>query len=760
MNWVAGRIVAGSALIAAATAPTYGKESAAEIPKWTIEQICTSDSARGQCVVMESRARDDVASSWQVLPNDAKKSCLRTFKPPLEPSWRVLGNCIEFEARNAIRREALARQEAERKQAAAWAAERAKKRAAIERKEQERQRIQQEAASFLALLERQRREEAEAARLAKLEAARKALAAKRAKERARRDAEARRRAEEAAKRAEAIAARRLQSVEALRKAEAEREAEAARKRAAAERAERERISLAERLRLSSEEASFLALLDRQRREDAARARAKADAKATKAAEAKAAAELRKAQERERIAREEATFLALVEEQQRAEARARRLAEKAQAKAEAETKAKARARTQTASANTVPTDSRQLAVRQCETKLRKIATDGKIQFESSRSTILPVALPTLDELARAVVDCGPEIKITVEGHTDSSGRERSNRRLSVSRARAVVSYLRKKGVPRRQLASQGFGSSRPLVSNETPEGRAKNRRIEFVAKGLPAARKKVAGFQQTRAPASQGAAENCQADLRRIARQGTIQFASSRADILLVAMPTLDKLARSARACGPDVRIIIEGHTDASGDEEKNRELSRQRATSVANYLRDRGVPPKLLMPKGFGSEQPIATNATPAGRARNRRIKFVALSPKDIARKAARTKRANACKVRLNEVLKNGKVEFVLSGASLLLSSQKTLEKLVEAVNSCEPKLKITVEGHTDTSGNAQTNLELSTNRAKVVLDYLRERGIAADRLAHAGFGGTRPIATNATKEGRERNRRIEISVR
>ena len=72
---------------------------------------------------------------------------------------------------------------------------------------------------------------------------------------------------------------------------------------------------------------------------------------------------------------------------------------------------------------------------------------------------------------------------------------------------------------------------------------------------------------------------------------------------------------------------------------------------------------------------------------------------------------------------------------------------------------KIVVEGHTDSQGGAGYNQDLSQRRAQSVRDYLVTRGIAADRVTSQGFGLTRPIADNASAEGRANNRRVEIVV-
>jgi OmpA-OmpF porin, OOP family len=83
---------------------------------------------------------------------------------------------------------------------------------------------------------------------------------------------------------------------------------------------------------------------------------------------------------------------------------------------------------------------------------------------------------------------------------------------------------------------------------------------------------------------------------------------------------LEQAAQILRDDGRSLRIV--GHTDSSGDETKNRQLSEDRAASVRNFLVDRGVNPSSLSSYGLGSDQPLADNATEEGRAKNRRIEF------------------------------------------------------------------------------------------------------------------------------------------
>jgi outer membrane protein OmpA-like peptidoglycan-associated protein len=73
---------------------------------------------------------------------------------------------------------------------------------------------------------------------------------------------------------------------------------------------------------------------------------------------------------------------------------------------------------------------------------------------------------------------PDIKVTIEGHTDNTGRAETNQKLSESRAASVKKYLVSKGISADRLTTGGFGADRPIEDNKTAAGKAKNRRVEF------------------------------------------------------------------------------------------------------------------------------------------------------------------------------------------------------------------------------------------------------------------------------------------
>jgi outer membrane protein OmpA-like peptidoglycan-associated protein len=107
--------------------------------------------------------------------------------------------------------------------------------------------------------------------------------------------------------------------------------------------------------------------------------------------------------------------------------------------------------------------------------------------------------------------------------------------------------------------------------------------------------------------------------------GNITFATDQAQLSPAFMPVLDSVAIVLNKY-PRTLLDIDGHTDDTGSAQYNQTLSEQRAVSVANYLAARNVDPRRLLVVGFGEARPIATNATPDGRAVNRRVE-IRISP-------------------------------------------------------------------------------------------------------------------------------------
>ena len=108
---------------------------------------------------------------------------------------------------------------------------------------------------------------------------------------------------------------------------------------------------------------------------------------------------------------------------------------------------------------------------------KIVLEG-IFFKSGSAQILPESEPALLQ-AFKTMSAYPEIEVEINGYTDNTGSRAANMKLSQARADAVKQWLMDKGIEARRMTAKGFGPDDPVADNATPEGRAKNRRIEFV-----------------------------------------------------------------------------------------------------------------------------------------------------------------------------------------------------------------------------------------------------------------------------------------
>jgi len=110
----------------------------------------------------------------------------------------------------------------------------------------------------------------------------------------------------------------------------------------------------------------------------------------------------------------------------------------------------------------------------------IVIAGDVAFDFDEATIKPEFFPTLDEIA-AELSQFPDATVQIVGHTDSIGTEAYNLDLSARRAQSVAQYLENAGISRSNMVVNGVGESQPIATNETPEGRAQNRRVEITAR---------------------------------------------------------------------------------------------------------------------------------------------------------------------------------------------------------------------------------------------------------------------------------------
>jgi len=213
----------------------------------------------------------------------------------------------------------------------------------------------------------------------------------------------------------------------------------------------------------------------QRAEEEARQRAEAERQA--ADKRRIEAELATAKEAQAKAEAEAGRAAAQVKEQQAQAEAQRAQAEAQQAQEAAMKAESDK--QALRASLLEQFNRILETK--DTPRGLVVTMTDVLFDTGKYDLRPAAREGLAKLS-GIVLAHPGLKLEIEGHTDSTGGDELNQRLSEQRAQGVLEYLIEQGLNRDSLTAKGFGKTMPIASNQTPQGRQKNRRVELIVSG--------------------------------------------------------------------------------------------------------------------------------------------------------------------------------------------------------------------------------------------------------------------------------------
>ena len=109
---------------------------------------------------------------------------------------------------------------------------------------------------------------------------------------------------------------------------------------------------------------------------------------------------------------------------------------------------------------------------------KLAEIAGSAFDTGRARLTDAGRAQVDDVVKTLQQY-PDLKVAIDGHTDSHGRTKYNQKLSERRARAVANRLTEQGIAATRLTVHGYGESRPIADNRSVDGRARNRRVEIV-----------------------------------------------------------------------------------------------------------------------------------------------------------------------------------------------------------------------------------------------------------------------------------------
>jgi outer membrane protein OmpA-like peptidoglycan-associated protein len=261
------------------------------------------------------------------------------------------------------------------------------------------------------------------------------------------------------------------------------------------------------------------------------------------------------------------------------------------------------------------------------------------------------------------------------------------------------------------------------------------------------------------PAPPVAAGSCTAQDMALVESSSILFYKQMFDVSTIYDSELDRLAASAKACAPRL-VQVTGLADAGSDSLFNRSLGLQRAENVRQRLIERGVPATLVMARSAGLATSLRNVADKDDDATNRRAEFKFLDAAEVSRDATLDpeERVTTCDHDLSGIMERSTIYFATASAGIGAQSMGLIKDLAQAIDKCGSVI-VTVEGHTDKTGDANFNQGLSEARAAAVREALVAAGADATRVATRGFASTLPHDPANNAAAYALNRRIEFKV-
>ena len=355
----------------------------------------------------------------------------------------------------------------------------------------------------------------------------------------------------------------------------------------------------------------------------------------------------------------------------------------------------------------------------------------LNFDVAKATLRPDAYPTLKQLAEILIDY-PDITATIVGHTDSSPihtREfPSNSELSYARANSVKRYLsEKEGIDSSRVKVLGCGEFKPIATNKTKEGKALNRRVEFFFGSEAEQGQRTTSTIVYKVP---------------INYDGPVDLAKLEfTDVLDDRLQYVDGSA--AMDDSTQIRPRQEGNKlywtiDGIGNSFHKTLLYR---VLIHQPEEKHIVLTSYMTAFKYSSRDSVITSDS------------MLQSTNEVA-----------------IALRGRAINYILSGVLFDVARSSLRSTAVSALGGAVDALKkdststVLVEGHTDSNPihtkEFSSNNELSAARAKTVaMKFVTEFGISPTRIRWIGFGSYRPVATNATSDGRQLNRRVEMRI-
>ena len=213
------------------------------------------------------------------------------------------------------------------------------------------------------------------------------------------------------------------------------------------------------------------------------------------------------------------------------------------------------------------------------------------------------------------------------------------------------------------------------------------------------------------------------------------------DNTLIASGAPAGFAKASTASITMVRSLEEGTLKLNGTQKSlvGRAASKEAAFVVYNQF-DTAIPASFSGPSTIDYPKPAEPEPEPEPKPEPEQPKV------------------DPCQANVDAAIEGKTIRFRVNRAIIREGSYTVLNTIADVLNSC-PTKQIGVEGHTDSDGSDEYNQKLSEARAKAVRTYLAGKGVSQDRVTATGYGETRPIADNATKVGKTKNRRIEIKI-